>query len=220
MAARSPSPAPTLQTWPTPWTSSARRANGHQRTHRRAAPARQPARRRSRTVRPGRSHPALPGLAGQGPAAAHRVHPPLGGRHITECPDAVLDGPPEADILRGGAADPELLTWFRAGHAALVQTLNAADPGLVCPTFMDAPSPLAFWARRQAHETAIHRADADSASGIQTDYDPEFAADGIDELITGFGQRRKYRPPAEHAGSMRVQATDTGHAWYVGAEDG
>jgi uncharacterized protein (TIGR03083 family) len=141
-------------------------------------------------------------------------------RHVTECPDAVLDGPPEADILRGGAADPELLAWFRAGHAALVQTLNAADPGLVCATFMDAPSPLAFWARRQAHETAIHRADADSASGIRPEYDPEFAADGIDELITGFGQRRKYRPSAERAGSMRVQTTDTGHAWYVGAEDG
>jgi uncharacterized protein (TIGR03083 family) len=141
-------------------------------------------------------------------------------RHITECPDTVLDGPPEADILRGGAADPELLAWFRAGHDALVDALNTADPGLVCATFMDAPSPLAFWARRQAHETAIHRADADSASGIRPEYDPAFAADGIDELITGFGQRRKYRPSADHDGTLRVQATDTGHAWYVGAEDG
>jgi uncharacterized protein (TIGR03083 family) len=141
-------------------------------------------------------------------------------RHVTECPDAVLDGPPEADILRGGAADPELLAWFRAGHAALVQTLNAADPGLVCATFMDAPSPLAFWARRQAHETAIHRADADSASGIRPEYDPEFAADGIDELITGFGQRRKYRPSDGRDGSMRVQTTDTGHAWHVGGDGG
>jgi uncharacterized protein (TIGR03083 family) len=141
-------------------------------------------------------------------------------RHITECPDTVLDGPPEADILRGGAADPELLAWFRAGHDALVDALNTADPGLVCATFMDAPSPLAFWARRQAHETAIHRADADSASGIRPEYDPAFAADGIDELITGFGQRRKYRPPDDHDGTLRVRATDTGHAWYVGAEDG
>jgi len=141
-------------------------------------------------------------------------------RHITECPDTVLDGPSEADILRGGAADPDLLAWFRAGHAALVETLSTADPGLVCATFIDAPSALAFWARRQAHETAIHRADADSASGIRPEYDPEFAADGIDELITGFGQRRKYRPSAEHAGSMRVQTTDTGHAWHVGGEGG
>jgi uncharacterized protein (TIGR03083 family) len=133
-------------------------------------------------------------------------------RHITECPDTVIDGPPEADILRGGAADPDLLAWFRAGHAALVETLSIADPGLVCATFMDAPSPLAFWARRQAHETAIHRADAESASGILPEYEPDFATDGIDELIMGFGQRRKYRPSAEHDG--------TGHAWHIGTEDG
>jgi uncharacterized protein (TIGR03083 family) len=127
-------------------------------------------------------------------------------RHITECPDTVLDGPSEEDILRGGAADPDLLAWFRAGHAALVETLSTADPGLVCATFMDAPSPLAFWARRQAHETAIHRADADSASGVRPEYDPDFAADGIDELITGFGQRRKYRPSANQNGGLRIRA--------------
>ena len=141
-------------------------------------------------------------------------------RHITECPDAVLDGPPEADILRGGAADPDLLVWFRAGHASLVETLSTADPGLVCATFMDAPSALAFWARRQAHETAIHRADAESASGVRPKYEPVFAADGIDELIMGFGQRRKYRPSADRDGSMQVCTTDTGHAWHVGTEDG
>jgi uncharacterized protein (TIGR03083 family) len=141
-------------------------------------------------------------------------------RHLTECPDTVLDGPPEEEILRGGAADDDLLAWFRAGHAALVETLSAADPGLRCATFMDAPSPLAFWARRQAHETAIHRADAESALGARPEYPPDFAADGIDELIMGFGQRRKYRPPADRGGGMDVRTTDTGHAWHVAANDG
>jgi uncharacterized protein (TIGR03083 family) len=141
-------------------------------------------------------------------------------RHITECPDTVLDGPPEADILRGGAADPDLLAWFRAGHAVLVETLSTADPGLMCATFMDAPSSLAFWARRQAHETAVHRADADSASGSQSEYEPGFAADGIDELIMGFGQRRKYRPSAGHEGSVQLRTADTGDAWQVTAEGG
>ena len=53
-------------------------------------------------------------------------------RHITECPDAVLDGPPEADILRGGAADPDLLVWFRAGHAATqdVRLRRAVEHGV------------------------------------------------------------------------------------------
>jgi uncharacterized protein (TIGR03083 family) len=141
-------------------------------------------------------------------------------RHITERPSQVIDGPPEAEILCAGAADPELLDWFRAGHAALAETLAAADPALECATFMAAPSALAFWARRQAHETAIHRADAESATGTTPEYPAEFAADGIDELIMGFGQRRKYRPEASADGGMQVLATDTGDAWHLDVDQG
>lgn len=144
-------------------------------------------------------------------------------RHIAECPGEILDGPSEAEILRGGAADPELLDWFRAGHAALVETLATADPGVACATFMAAPSPLAFWARRQAHETAIHRADAELAVGATPDYPAELAADGIDELIMGFGQRRKYQPqagPVADGALLRVAAADTGDAWSVEARQG
>ena len=142
-------------------------------------------------------------------------------RHITERPGQILDGPSEEEILRGGADDAGLLAWFRAGHAALADTLATADPAVECATFMAAPSPLAFWARRQAHETAIHRADADSASGAAPEYEPGFAADGIDELILGFGRRRKYQPGSTADGSrLRVLAADTGDAWLVEANDG
>jgi uncharacterized protein (TIGR03083 family) len=140
-------------------------------------------------------------------------------RHITERPAAVLDGPPEEEMLKGGPADPELLSWFRTGHAALVRTLETADPDLVCATFIRAPSPLAFWARRQAHETAIHRADAEAASGKLPKYPAEFAADGIDELIMGFGGRRIYQSAAD-GGRLRVIATDTGDEWLIDARGG
>jgi uncharacterized protein (TIGR03083 family) len=142
-------------------------------------------------------------------------------RHVTECPDQIIDGPSEAEILRGGADDGGLLAWFRDGHAALAQTLATADPAVECATFMAAPSPLAFWARRQAHETAIHRADAESAAGTTPEYPADFAADGIDELITGFGRRRKYQPGAVADGvRLRVATTDTGDAWLIEAQDG
>ena len=142
-------------------------------------------------------------------------------RHIAEGPEDVIDGPPEAEILQAGALDPELLAWFRAGHAALVETLATADPAVACATFMPAPSPLAFWARRQAHETAIHRADAESASGASPEYAADFAADGIDELITGFGRRRKYQPGSTADGArLRVLAADTGDAWLIEAQQG
>jgi uncharacterized protein (TIGR03083 family) len=142
-------------------------------------------------------------------------------RHVTECPDQIIDGPSEEEILRGGTDDAGLRAWFVAGHAALVHTLTTADPAVQCPVFMAAPSPLAFWARRQAHETAIHRADADSASGATPEYEPGFAADGIDELIMGFGRRRKYQPGSVTDGvSLRVLTTDTSDAWLVEAREG
>src|SRR5579871_6969076 len=97
-----------------------------------------------------------------------------------------MDEEEEAAFLGHWPADDALIDWFRAGHAALVHTLATAPPDLTCWTFLPAPSPLAFWARRQAHETAIHRVDAQSPAGAVTALRPEVAADGIDELVTGF----------------------------------
>jgi uncharacterized protein (TIGR03083 family) len=89
-----------------------------------------------------------------------------------------------------GPADEELLDWFSAGHAALVETLRAAPDDVDCATFLPAPSRRAFWVRRQAHETAVHRADAEAAAGGVTPFDPDFAQDGMAELLQGFAARR------------------------------
>jgi uncharacterized protein (TIGR03083 family) len=136
--------------------------------------------------------------------------------HIRETRDQVIAGPPEADLLAAGPPDAELLDAFRAGHRALAETLRTADPAVSCATFLPAPSPLAFWARRQAHETAIHRADAEMAAGRRvTPFGPEFAADGINELLTGFApwERLAARPQATN--TLQVHATDTGDNWHV-----
>ena len=72
------------------------------------------------TGRPGRPRPSLPDLAGQGPAAPRRIHPPVGppGTSLNaRKPSSTAR--PEAEILRTGATDDELLGWFRAGHARL-----------------------------------------------------------------------------------------------------
>jgi uncharacterized protein (TIGR03083 family) len=137
-------------------------------------------------------------------------------RHITERPAKVIDGPTEAEILAGGAPDAELIDWFADGHRALVTTLRSADPEeLTTATFLRAPSPLAFWARRQAHETAIHRADAQIAAGQSPAYESGFAADGIDELICGFGGRRRHTSQEMAGCSLLFLSADTGDAWRV-----
>jgi uncharacterized protein (TIGR03083 family) len=143
-----------------------------------------------------------------------------------------VDRASEAAILAGGPGDDELPGWFREGHASLVRVLEAADPDMTCWTFLDAPSSVAFWARRQAHETAIHRVDAEqAAAGARTPgtadgapFAPRFAADGIDELIMGFVGRNAKRgswdgPP----GILAIHSDDGAGAtadWRVVAEQG
>jgi uncharacterized protein (TIGR03083 family) len=115
--------------------------------------------------------------------------------------------------------DASFVDWFRDGHAALVGALRAAPPDLECWTFLPAPSPLAFWARRQAHETAIHRVDAESASGPFTKFAPDVALDGIDELLLRFATRPKARE-VDAPRTLLVHATDGKGDWLVtiGAE--
>ncbi|WP_155059220.1 maleylpyruvate isomerase family mycothiol-dependent enzyme [Streptomyces blattellae] len=120
------------------------------------------------------------------------------------------DGLPDLD-------GSELVTWFRDGHRHLVDALSAAAPDVKCWHFLPAPSPLAFWARRQAHETAVHRFDAELAcGGTPSEIAPAFAVDGIDELLLAFHARRKSRVRTDQPRVLRVRATDVdGAVWTV-----
>ncbi|WP_217213536.1 maleylpyruvate isomerase family mycothiol-dependent enzyme [Streptomyces sp. AC550_RSS872] len=120
----------------------------------------------------------------------------------------------------GGLPDldgAELLGWFREGHRHLVDTLAAAPADVRCWHFLPAPSPLAFWARRQAHETTVHRFDAEAAlGGTPSRIDAGFAADGVDELLCAFHARPKSRVRSAEPRVLRVRATDTdGAVWTV-----
>jgi uncharacterized protein (TIGR03083 family) len=146
-------------------------------------------------------------------------------QHVAERLPELIDGPAEAAILAGGPPDGELVAAYRRGHAALVATLRSADPDVACATFMPAPSPLAFWARRQAHETAVHSYDARSACpGGPPDpvavFGPEFAADGIDELIMCFTARRRYRLRGDGTHSVAIRPSDMPGRWRVRLADG
>jgi len=113
------------------------------------------------------------------------------------------------------ASDDDLVPWFRQGCAALADVLERADPDVQCFAFLPAPSPLAFWARRQAHETGIHRVDAEGAIGTITPFAVDLAADGIEEMLFGFASRSRSRLRSPAPRTLVVRATDAAREWVV-----
>jgi len=124
---------------------------------------------------------------------------------------------PEEDELAWGEMpdDTALVGWFREGHRRIAELLESAPADLDCWSFLPALSPLAFWARRQAHETAIHHADAQSAVGAIARVPTDFAVDGVDELLRCFFSRPRNRLRSETERTLSVAATDADISWLV-----
>jgi len=110
--------------------------------------------------------------------------------------------------------DADLVSWYRDTHANLIRVLDSAPADVECFTFLPAPSPLTMWARRQASEIAIHRFDAETARRTTSHFDPWFAADMLDELLSGHAPRyRRVEVDAERV--LHVHAQDVGQHWHL-----
>jgi len=135
--------------------------------------------------------------------------------YVRECRVAVLSDEEEAAAVGSMPADPDLVDWFQAGHTELVDLLRAAPGDLACWHFLPADSPLAFWARRQAHETIVHRADLQGAVGAIAGVEADLGMDGIDELLMGFYGARGGRLRCPTPCTLSVDVTDGAGAWTV-----
>ncbi|QSB04327.1 maleylpyruvate isomerase family mycothiol-dependent enzyme [Natronoglycomyces albus] len=120
-------------------------------------------------------------------------------------------------------SDEDLVPWVSNGLQQLVGAFKEASPELECFQVFPVGTSLQFWTRRQAHETTIHRVDVESARGDEiSSVKRGFAADGIDELLTGFHARTKSDVRSPIPSLIHIRATDaevdTG-SWYVHLSD-
>ncbi len=127
----------------------------------------------------------------------------LGGVHRWAT-RAVLEGPTD-DAVQAPAGRAALRSWFAEGAEALLRTLRSSDPDQPCWT-LAAPATVAFWIRRQAHETAIHRWDAQAAHGPADPLDAAQAADGVAEVVeVMFPRQVRLRRLAPLRHSVRIE---------------
>ncbi len=108
--------------------------------------------------------------------------------------------------------DPALhAPWLRAGAARVIEVVREAGSDPVW-TF-DGPQPASFWARRMAHETAMHRADGQITAGREPQFDVDLAADAIDEWLgsmSGVGASDSRVDALPDGAVLHVHVTDDG----------
>jgi len=121
----------------------------------------------------------------------------------------------ECDALFARPDDLNLFRWYELGLGRIIEVLEGAPPSLDCWTFLASVSPLAFWTRRQAHETSIHMADAALAAGGAPTFDPGFAEDGLDELLLGFYGASGTRMAGEPELTLSFHALDADRRWTI-----
>lgn len=77
-----------------------------------------------------------------------------------------------------------------------------------------------FWMRLQAHETAVHRTDAQSAFGPPDPVEAPLARDAIDGLLTWFVPRARVMSPLPCAGKvLSFEERDADYLWSLRIDD-
>ena len=139
-----------------------------------------------------------------------------GGAHRWAINAVLQDEPGRPDFEL--PPDEGVFEWFEEGVQELIAVLRSADPAKSVWTFDRNDRTPTFWARRQAHETAVHRADAEVSVGRAiTPADAALAVDGINEALTVFVPmvaKRGADVPSTGQ-SVHLHATDAEGEWLI-----
>lgn len=124
------------------------------------------------------------------------------------------EGPQSTDDWNHGPAEGEdAVAWFRERRDELLGELTSRGPDTPCYTWHEDHQTVAFWYRRMAQETAVHRVDVESGFDAVTPIDHELAVDGIDEVLDWFlsYQNEDVGPDGPGRGTVAVRTGD--HIW-------
>ncbi len=123
----------------------------------------------------------------------------------------------EAQLRTAGelpAADAAV-AWWDDRYATVLRTLEAVDPDLPAWNWAPQAKKAGFWHRRMAHETAVHRWDAQIAVGLTDPIETKLAADGITEVLDTWLPAGRRRGPRDRTGIVALRATDIEQEWHV-----
>ncbi|MDQ3470450.1 MAG: maleylpyruvate isomerase family mycothiol-dependent enzyme [Actinomycetota bacterium] len=121
--------------------------------------------------------------------------------------NGMLPEPPAGDVV----------DWYRATLAELLADLRQIDDrNRPVWSFSPAHQRAGFWLRRMAHETTVHRVDAEQAVGRPVaPIDAAFAVDGIDEVLSVFVATFSADRSPGDGRTVHLHSTDAKGEWLV-----
>ncbi|MEE6259323.1 maleylpyruvate isomerase family mycothiol-dependent enzyme [Plantactinospora sonchi] len=126
------------------------------------------------------------------------------------------EAPDRRTVPEGLPTGTAALDWWRAEYDQLMAVLDRLDPEAPAWNWAPQPKKVAFWHRRMAHDTAVHRWDAQMAVAAGEPLEAKLAADGISEVLDTWlpAGRRRSSEQGWH-GVVQLVAADAGQEWFL-----
>jgi uncharacterized protein (TIGR03083 family) len=142
------------------------------------------------------------------------------GRGVTSRPEEDAGGGGggggrEADEAGELPAGTAAIQWWADEFQELHTLLEAVDPHMPAWNWAPQSKQAGFWHRRMAHETAVHRWDAQTAAGQVEPIEAKLAADGVAEVLDTLLPAGRRRGPTDRTGVVRLAASDISNEWFV-----
>jgi uncharacterized protein (TIGR03083 family) len=117
----------------------------------------------------------------------------------------------------GPEGDPAArIEWAAERHQKLVEALHGIDEDTPVWGFVEGVGPARFWHARQALETAMHRWDAQAATGEPEPLDGDLSVLGIDEILGLFLPHMAESAAKVSTGaSIHLHCTDRDGEWLL-----
>jgi uncharacterized protein (TIGR03083 family) len=100
------------------------------------------------------------------------------------------------------------------GFGELSKTFDEHAPEDPAWTWFEPDQTVGFWIRRMAHETAVHRFDAELAVHSPTPIEDDLAEDGLDEVLATL-LAADIEPAEYEIGRPDVEVRTPGRSWFV-----
>lgn len=141
----------------------------------------------------------------------------VGGLHrwVTGLLAAPLDQKVSRKVGLPAPVGADIVTWVVDGIEEMAAALEATESSALVNTWAG-PQEARWWARRQAHENAVHAWDAAAAAGGDHVIDPALAVDGLDEVFDLFVPMIfRAETFAAKGETLHLHATDASGEWLL-----